>query len=103
MPHISPIDDMFTDAPFTICLEIEELNDIVVNQNNSTIKISHDCYCYESNPRPTLYLSISTPHNITKKDVLEYLIDFEYNPDCNHIFLETIEYNNGFIELFFGS
>jgi len=89
-------------APFVSCLSVLEWDDVITDLPSITIEQSFGCYCYDT-PRKTEYFTI-TADIITNKVVMDHLIEKEFNPCRNHVFLEGIhKKENGYWELMFGS
>ena len=88
-------------APFT-CLGVYEWDDVITDLPSITIEQSYTCYCYNT-PRETEYFTI-TADIITNKVVMDYLIEKEFDPACNHSFLEGFhKKENGYWEIMLGS
>lgn len=84
------INNMFPNAPFSICLRLNELNKVVTTEKIIIIQCDFNCYCYDDCPRNTEYFIIEGEH-ITNKYIIEELIKQGLKIECNHDFLESID------------
>lgn len=94
----------FPRSKFTICINPNILDDVISNKNIIAIKTEHKCYCYGMNG-PTKFFYVNNNGNgITNRDVIKQLNKDNYDPDCNHNFLESIDKDNeAQFSLWFGS
>jgi hypothetical protein len=110
------IETMFPNSKFIICIELNNLNNILSsNKEKLIIKCEHNCYCYENNKRKSEYFIVNGNNGlhpsrlagnniITVKDCIQSLVDNNYDTECNHIFLEGFNLiTESQIEPFFGS
>jgi hypothetical protein len=80
---------MFPGAKFTICFPLDELDDVLSYNDTIAIKMNN-CYCYDDsflvdyNETPlTSHLVLvhnKTGRGITKKEAIEAMIDYGYDP-----------------------
>ena len=90
------------EALFDNCLNTEEL-DTVIGEGKVTLLISYDCYCYDECPRESDCFDI-LGIQVKAWDVVQHLADKNWNPMCNHRFLESLDPIRGKIFVpFFGS
>jgi hypothetical protein len=103
--EIKLIEEMFPDAKFTICIDSKELDDVISNKDTIVIMEKHTCYCYDDNPRNNDYIIVKNKGNgITNKDMINAMIENNYDPKCNHRFLEMFsKVNDVTYEVWFGS
>lgn len=90
---------------FTIAIPYYKLNTKVTDKKNIVVKVDYTCHCYSQCPRPNDYFYIQSD-NITYKHIIEHLIANNFNPDCDHRFLEDIFPSKGSnvqFEIFMGS
>jgi len=79
----------FQEALFTNCIPSWQSNEIIIDTTIVAIKCEFNCYCYHYNPRKTeYYICRKQFGKITSKDLICCLIDNNFNPGCNHYFLE---------------
>jgi hypothetical protein len=89
--EIEKINKEFPDANnFSICVDYKELDNIISKKKQIIIKHTYECYCYENINRSTEYFKINDTKPITNRKVIEELCIQNFNPDCNHVFLECI-------------
>tara|TARA_R110000823_G_scaffold27400_5_gene79808 strand:+ start:336 stop:872 length:537 start_codon:yes stop_codon:yes gene_type:complete len=88
----------------SICIPCHELDNVISEKKDIIIKNTYTCYCYSEAPRPPDYFHIrsDTPH--TNKTILKELMKQNFDPKCNHRFIEGI-YKSGDItyEMYMGS
>jgi len=74
---------------FTNCIPTWQSNEVLMETDIVAIKCEFNCYCYHYNPRKTeYYICRKQFGKITSKDLIRCLIDNNFNPGCNHYFLE---------------
>jgi hypothetical protein len=96
------IDQMFPNANFTIAIDLHELDDLVTEDQEISIKHTYNCYCYGDRPRETEYYEIKG-NQLTNKFILLELIKQGLNLDCNHCFVEGFYKNGNTYEIVAGS
>lgn len=82
------IDEMFPNCLFSICIDLDEMDDVISEEPQ--IIIQHNpCrgYCEMSGNREYIYVK-NNGNGITNKDIIEAMIEAEFDPKCNHFFLE---------------
>jgi hypothetical protein len=80
---------------FIITIPLSEINKVVTTKDIIVIKYVFDCHCYYQNPRKTeYYICKKKGGGITIKDLVNCLIENEFAPQCNHIFLESFDLNS---------
>ena len=90
------INQQFPDANFSICMDLNDINDVVMEDTSyAIIKCVFNCYCYDDEPRETVYL-VATASNddnkLTNKDLINAMIYSPFNDYfCNHRFLEGFD------------
>jgi hypothetical protein len=84
--------DIYT---FDICIPCSELDDIVSTQKDIMIQNTYNCYCYSEVQRPPDYFHLRSDKPHTVKTIIKELIKKEFDPDCNHRFLEGISKKTG--------
>ena len=77
------------EAEFDNCLNTEEL-DTVLGEGKIVVLIEYSCYCYDECPRPTDVFDVCGIQ-IKAWDVVQHLADKNWNPMCNHRFLESLD------------
>jgi hypothetical protein len=88
------MNEMFPNCKFSICIDIDEMNDIISEEPQIIIQCNPcNGYCKKSGNRIYIYV-YNNGNGITNKDMIQAMIDANYDPDCNHIFLETWEQMN---------
>jgi hypothetical protein len=99
------IERMYPDANFDICFTLNELDEVVSEKKVVIIKMTHNCYCYDDCPRQNEFIVVKNDGDgITTKMLVEALIRNDYDPECNHRFLELFEkVNDVTFTPFFGS
>lgn len=90
---------------FTNDIEETEMNEVISNKRHVVVKIKHNCYCYDNNPRRTMFFVVSSEGNgIRVRDLVNKLTEERYEAKCNHQFLEGFDRVNDItFEAFFGS
>ena len=88
---------------FINCIPSWEINQIVSSNNIIAIKCEFNCHCYSFSRNSEFYIC-RTNQGITKRDLLNCLIENEFNPGCDHYFLEDFQINTeSQVTAFFGS
>ena len=92
--EMEALDRIFPDANFTICIGLAELDTVISNDDVIVIKIDHECYCYDQNPRKADIIVVynKTGEGITNKDAIDSMIEYGYDPACNHVFFEGFKH-----------
>ena len=90
------IHNMFPGAQFSVCININQLDELVTDLNQIVIRSDYGCYCYGDQPRKTEYYYIAG-ERITYKLVIDELINQGLELYCNHQFLEDIHHVDGFL------
>ena len=85
--EMEQINEMFPHANFSICIDIEDLDEVVTNKSDIMIKNTYTCHCYDNCRKNTEYYHISGKH-ITNRYIINKLIEQGLNLDCDHHFLE---------------
>jgi hypothetical protein len=95
--EMNTISEMFPTAKFSICVSLDELNEVLSTEEHIVITCDHSCYCHDHNPRNNEYFVVRKAGNhITCKDAISAMILGGYDPkDCNHHFLEGFCKGNG--------
>jgi hypothetical protein len=76
---------------FIIDIEPNEFDNIV-GKDNVIFKNTKTCYCWNNYENyNSEFIHIQKKGNINIKDVIQYLIDINYDTECNHQFLERID------------
>jgi hypothetical protein len=87
-----------------ICISSKELDTIISTEKDIIIKNTYGCYCYSEAQRPHDYFHIRSNQPHTNKTIIKHLIKNNFNPGCNHMFLEKIsKINDTSYQLFMGS
>ena len=80
-------------AGFCICIDYDNLNDILSTEQN--IVIAHDrcIVCFDDGNRkvPPDYYHISSNMPHTNKSVVQHLVKIKFDARCNHLFLEGFD------------
>lgn len=104
------LDEIFpsSDIHFHICMNYEDLDKKVSDLKEIILVQKYNCYCYDNYPRQPEYFRITDNKPITIRKVIEVLRDNNFDPKCNHRFLECIDKKNNNplsieYELFLGS
>lgn len=87
------IQEQFGNNKFDISLEPEVLDEVVTDKHVIVLKNSYTCYCWREHNRPTDYFVVHGV-NITNRFLIHELIRNDFNPGCNHIFLEGFHQPN---------
>ena len=88
---------------FVNCIPSWEINKIVSFNNIIAIKCEFKCCCY-SFSRNSEYFICKSKSFITKRDLLNCLTENNFNPRCDHYFLEDFDINTeSQVTAFFGS
>ena len=74
---------------FTNCIPTWQSNEVLIKTDIVAIKCEFNCYCYHYIPRKTEYfICRNMSGKITSQDLIECLINNNFDPGCNHYFLE---------------
>jgi hypothetical protein len=93
----------FEETNFVICLKSCELDEVLTHEKDVIISHTFACYCW-NNVRKREYYHMKSDKPITKRMVIQKLIDINFNTFCNHSFLEDIFMKTpAQIGLYFGS
>lgn len=87
--EIACIKNMFKDAQFDICIDLELMDELLTEQNHIIIKNAYNCCCY-NNDKPNEYFSIKG-ERLTYRYVIDKLIEQDLKMDCDHRFLEGFD------------
>lgn len=95
MKEINIINEMFPDALFDVCIDLNIMNNVLSENSIIMIKSDYTCFCYREFPRNTDFFIITRPKNgkITYRHVFTELINQGLNlinQGCNHIYIEGI-------------
>ena len=102
--EMEEINIQFPNASFSIGIALKEIDSVVINTDQVAIKCDFTCYCYDGNPRISEYFICKKEKNITNRDLINCLIENNFDTNCNHHFLEGFEItSSGQVEPFFGS
>lgn len=96
----------FPKAKFTICIELDQLDEVLSNHDAIVIKITHNCYCYSNNRRKDDLILVhnTTGKAITYKDAIEAIVKYKYDPKCSHVFFEGFTHvGDCLFKTYFGS
>lgn len=91
------IDKEFPKCNFTISIDYDQLDEKVCDLNEIFVIKTYDCYCYDRPPydkyprKPDVFW-VKDTKPITYRKVIEELCDKNFNPACDHRFLEIIQY-----------
>lgn len=84
--------DYFNDfdeyADFTVCIESNELDKVIINKELVAIKCKFNCLCYEIPRKTEFYICKKQSIGITNHDLINCLIENNFYTDCDHSFLE---------------
>jgi len=95
--------DIKQEPNFDNCLN-EEAMEEVLGENKITLLCMYTCYCYDDCPRRSEVFDIHVDGVITGQDVVKFLTRIDYDPVCNHRFLEGfVEIRHGLFEMWMGS
>jgi Na+-transporting NADH:ubiquinone oxidoreductase subunit NqrF len=83
------IERLYPNAKFTICVSLQDLDDLVTEETNIVVKTSFNCMCYDycDVVRQSEYYYISGD-KLTNGYIIQHLIEHGLSLDCNHCFLE---------------
>ena len=102
--EMEEINIQFPNASFSIGIALKEIDSVVINTDQVAIKCDFNCYCYDAVPRISEYFICKKEKNITNRDLINCLIENNFDTNCNHHFLELFEIkSSGQVEPFFGS
>jgi hypothetical protein len=89
---IQEIDRIFPDAKFDICTSFhDKLDHLLTDKKQIFISNVKDCYCWDDINTPKQQFFEIKGEKLTYKYVLNELIRLNFNPECNHTFLESID------------
>ena len=83
---------LFPNAKFTIAIPLSELYTIF-SYENILVFIEYKCIAFYESPNETDYFVIKQTNNkpITNHQVIQYLIDMNFAPICDHRFYEGLD------------
>jgi hypothetical protein len=87
------IHKQFPNAQFSIDIPLKLIDEIVLKTNKVAVKCDFNCYCYSQAPRKTEYFILKSQKGITNRDLINCLIENNFNPRCEHNFLEEFSIN----------
>lgn len=86
------IDKLFPDANFSIDIDyLSILDELLTDKKQIFISNDRFCYCWDGIDAPKQEFFEIKGDKITYRYVLNELIRQDFNPDCNHRFLEGID------------
>lgn len=81
--------EQFPSAKFDICIDEDK---VLSTQPMVILKLEHKCYCYDEAPRNNIFLKVNNKNgSIKTSDLIAAMVEYDYDPMCNHIFLEKFE------------
>jgi hypothetical protein len=80
------LQEMFPNAQFSICIDLEYMDELLTDKNFIIIKQPYTCYCYVNCVKNTDYFYIKG--HMTYRHIIEQLIEQGLSLNCNHHFLE---------------
>jgi len=100
--HLIDIKRMFGGKEqFSICIDSNKMDDVLCYKSAF---IEYECKCCNDDGCSKIKMEVEPRRGkITVRDVIKKMIDNNYNPQCDHRYLEAITYRNGEILLWFGS
>ena len=102
--EIEEIHKQFPNSKFSISLPLIDIDNVVISTGQVAIKCGFNCYCYSEAPRISEFYICKKEKNITNRDLINCLIDNNFDTGCDHSFLEQFEISSsGEVEPFFGS
>ena len=84
------INNMFPSIKFSICMNLDKINTSLCNDEFLYIINNHSCYCFENKNMQIISIHNKEKRIFTIYDILKQLEFQEFNPECDHIFLEDI-------------
>jgi len=101
------IEELFPNAKFSVSIDFNDLHKVITTKKEVTLIQTFECYCYQHSPRPpkTFIIKSNKPMTtMTNRYIINELIKQNFELDCNHRFLESLEVNSkGIIEWYAGS
>jgi len=86
------IDRLFPDAKFGISTTfLPILDELLTDKKQIFISNSRNCYCWDGIDVPKQEFFEIKGEKITYKYLLNELIRLDFNPECNHNYLEIID------------
>ena len=97
------------DPLFEVLMDENDLREVLA-RGKLTVLCTYDCDCFDERPRASQvydlcsFDALGNKKPITTRDVVDFLMQINYDPACNHRFLESVEHvRTGLIELCMGS
>jgi len=94
MKYNEKIDDFyrthFPNLHFTICLEINELDNILTTSNIASVFNEHRCMCCNPDDNTFQITQVYREGGIRQYDVLKAMNDAKFKSKCNHRFIEHL-------------
>ena len=78
------IKSQFPKAQFSICINLSDLDKVVVNKDIAFIKYDACCY-YKNKPLTKIYMCKNASGNITIRDLINCLIENRFKKNCDHV------------------
>jgi len=89
---IEGMEKIFPDANFSIDVDfLYVLDELLTDKKHIFISNDRYCYCWDGIDAPKQEFFEIKGDSITYRYVLNELIRQDFNPNCNHIFLEGID------------
>ena len=83
------MENQFPDVKFDICIDEDK---VLSTKPDVFLKLEHKCYCYRYAPRDNIFLKVTNKNgSIKSSDMIAAMVDYGYDPTCNHMFLEDFE------------
>lgn len=101
------LDRLFPDLGFSICIELDELDDVISTEYRIIMKDTRTCYCYDNCKESNTFIEIKNKNGqITYRDLFQELNNMKFQRSCNHRFFEGLQQcknSNIQFEMCFGS
>lgn len=82
------LDEMFPNCKFSICIDTSDMDEVISNEPQIIIQCNPcEGYCQLSGNREYIFVK-NNGNGITNKDMILAMIEANYDPKCNHHFLE---------------
>lgn len=95
--EVDLVEDQFPLAKFRASLHPDCLDATLSTEQTIVIVCTHTCYCWEDQPRSSDYILVrcrAGSSSITYRDAVNAMVEADYDPDCNHVFLENFYREN---------
>ena len=97
------IEELFPNAKFDVSIDINELDKVISTKKKMKLIQTFNCWHYKDNPKPDKTFIIKSNKPMTRRYIINELIKQNFELNCEHMYLESLEVNNDIIKYITGS